>query len=110
MLTATSRARSVMPSAGPRQVAQAATGATLGRSAWGSGEINVKKSSTHGRFIPQNNRPSPKTLSWDNADEIVSAMAHPADTPPTKHLAGHQQQQSSSQLKIKKSYVPGGIQ
>jgi len=88
----------------------ASTDQTLGLRAWGASEINVKKSSTDRRRIPQNSRPSPKTLSWDNADEIVSAMAHPADTPPTKHLAGHQQQQSSSQLKIKKSYVPGGIQ
>jgi len=88
----------------------ASTAQTLGRRAWDPSEINVKKSSTDRRHLPQNSRPSPKTLSWDNADEIVSAMAHPADTPPTKHLAGHQQQQSSSQLKIKKSYVPGGIQ
>ncbi|WP_143038316.1 hypothetical protein [Pseudomonas saponiphila] len=61
-------------------------------------------------MIPQNDRPSHQALSWDNTDEIVSAMGRSADTPPTKHLAGHQQQQSSSQLKIKKSYVPGGIQ
>ncbi|NBF12036.1 hypothetical protein [Pseudomonas sp. Fl4BN1] len=77
----------------------AATSLTLGSWAWQSGEMNVKKSSTERRFIPQNNRSSAKTLSWRNTDEIVSAMAHPADTPPTKHLAGHQEQQSSSQLR-----------